>query len=72
MVLAVTVVGGADLVRRLLSAGLVDELRIDVMPVLLGAGRRVFDGLPRDRVRLEKLGVEEGGPRTSLNFRVLQ
>jgi hypothetical protein len=36
----------------------VDELRID--------------GLPRDRVRLEKLGVEEAGPRTSLNFRVLQ
>jgi hypothetical protein len=53
-----TVVGGADLVRQLLSAGLVDELRID--------------GLPRDRVRLEKLGVEEAGPRTSLNFRVLQ
>jgi dihydrofolate reductase len=50
----------------------VDELGIDVMPVLLGAGRRLFDGLPRDRVRLEKLGVEEAGPRTSLNFRVLQ
>jgi dihydrofolate reductase len=72
MVLAVTVVGGADLVRQLLSAGLVDELRIDVLPVLLGAGRRLVDGLSRDRVRLEKLGVEEAGPRTNLNFRVLQ
>jgi dihydrofolate reductase len=74
--LAVTVVGGADLIGQLLGAGLVDELRIDVMPVLLGAGRRLFDGLviagraPRG-VRLEKLGTEEVGDRTSLNFRVL-
>ncbi len=35
---AVTVVGGMDVIRQLLHAGLVDELRVDVMPVLLGAG----------------------------------
>jgi dihydrofolate reductase len=69
---AVQVVGGADLNRQLLAAGLVDELRIDVMPVLLGGGRRLFDGLPPDAVRLEKIGVEEAGARTSLNFRVLR
>jgi dihydrofolate reductase len=70
--LAVTVVGGADLVRQLLDAGLVDELRIDVMPVLLGAGRRFFDGLAPAGLQLEKLGVEETGVRTSLNFWVLR
>jgi dihydrofolate reductase len=69
---AVQVVGGADLNRQLLAAGLVDELRIDVMPVLLGGGRRLFDGLPPDAVPLEKIGVEEAGARTSLNFRVLR
>ena len=66
---AVTVVGGADLNRQLLAAGLVDELRIDVMPVLLGGGRRLFDDVAG--MRLEKLGVEEAGGRTSLSFRVL-
>jgi dihydrofolate reductase len=68
---AVTVVGGADLNRQLLAAGLADELRVDVMPVLLGGGRRLFDGLPPG-VRLEKIGVEEAGVRTSLRFRVLR
>ena len=67
---AVTVVGGVDLNRQLLSAGLVDELRVDVMPVLLGAGLRLFDGTPP--LALEKLGVEEAGARTSLRFRVVR
>jgi dihydrofolate reductase len=68
---AVTVVGGADLNRQLLAGGFADELRVDIMPVLLGGGRRLFDGvLPG--VRLEKIGVEEAGVRTSLTFRVLR
>jgi dihydrofolate reductase len=66
---AVTVVGGADLNRQLLAAGLVDELRVDVMPVLLGSGRRLFDDVAG--TRLEKLRVEEAGGRTSLSFRVV-
>jgi dihydrofolate reductase len=69
---AVTVVGGADVNRQLLAAGLADELRVDVMPVLLGGGRRLFDGLPPGAVRLEKIGVEDVGARTSLAFRVLR
>jgi dihydrofolate reductase len=67
---AVTVVGGVDVNRQLLAAGLVDELRVDVMPVLLGAGLRLFDGTPP--VVLEKLGVDDVGTRTSLRFRVLR
>ena len=67
---AVTVVGGVDLNRQLLAAGLVDELRVDVMPVLLGAGLRLFDGTAP--LALEKLGVDDVGPRTSLRFRVLR
>jgi dihydrofolate reductase len=68
---AVTVVGGADLNRQLLAQGLADELRVDIMPVLLGGGRRLFDGLPPG-VRLEKIGAEDVGVRTSLSFRVLR
>ncbi len=66
---AVQVIGGVDVTRQLLEAGLADELRVDVMPVLLGSGRRLFeDGL--EDVQLEKLGVQEVGPRTSLSFRI--
>jgi dihydrofolate reductase len=65
---AVMVVGGADLNRQLLGAGLVDELWVDVMPVLLGGGLRLFEGTGPHA--LEKLGVDEVGARTSLRFRV--
>ena len=66
---AVTVVGGADLTRQLLAAGLVHELRVDVMPVLLGGGLRLFEGT--GRVALEKLGIDDVGVRTSLRYRVV-
>ena len=67
---AVTVVGGPDLIGQLLRAGLVDELSIDVMPVLLGAGKRLFDSVPAGPVALEKVRVEQVGARTTLRFRV--
>lgn len=41
----VQIPGGADTVRQYLDAGLVDELQLHVVPILLGAGNRLFDGL---------------------------
>ena len=38
------VMGGADVIRQALAAGLVDELTIIVAPVILGGGKRLFDG----------------------------
>jgi dihydrofolate reductase len=67
---AVMVIGGVTVARDVLAAGLADELHIDVMPVLLGAGRRLFDEVDLSGVRLEKLGVDEVGARTSLAFRL--
>jgi dihydrofolate reductase len=66
----VQVVGGPGLIRQLFLAGLVDELRVDVMPVLLGSGLRFLEDPRLVRVRLEKIGVQEVGARTSLSFRV--
>jgi dihydrofolate reductase len=54
-------------VNQLLDAGLVDELHVDVMPVLLGDGLRLFPaGGPE--IELVKIGVQEVGSRTSLRF----
>ena len=65
----VTFIGGADVFRQLLAGGLVDELVVDVMPVLLGGGVRLFDGGPTPS--LEKVSVREVGVRTVLRYRVV-
>lgn len=39
----VAVAGGGELLRRVLSAGLLDELELHIAPVLLGDGQRLFD-----------------------------
>jgi dihydrofolate reductase len=40
----VDIAGGAWTVRQALAAGVIDELTIDIVPVLLGAGERIFEG----------------------------
>ena len=69
---AVQVVGGISVARQLLDAGLADELHLDIMPVFLGSGLRSFESSTLERVRLEKISVQEVGTRTSLRFRVKQ
>lgn len=41
----IAIAGGASTVRQYLRTGLIDELRLHVAPVLLGAGERLFDGM---------------------------
>lgn len=68
---AVQVVGGANVIQQLLRANLVDELHVDIMPVLMGAGLRLFDNIDPDRVQLEKIELQDVGPRSSLRFRFI-
>jgi dihydrofolate reductase len=42
----VDIAGGASTVRQALTAAAIDELVLDVAPILLGAGERIFDGVP--------------------------
>jgi dihydrofolate reductase len=41
----VDIAGGASTVRQALDAGVIDELTLDITPVLLGSGERIFDGV---------------------------
>ena len=68
----VTVVGGPAMGRQLLRTGLVDELDIDIMPILLGEGRRLFEGIGREPIALERVRVVESGQRTTIRFRVVR
>src|SRR3984957_6417717 len=43
--LGVDIAGGASTVQQAFAAGVIDELMLDVAPVLLGAGERLFDGV---------------------------
>jgi dihydrofolate reductase len=45
----VVILGSGDLVRQLLTAGLIDELRLFVHPLLLGTGKQLFSDLPAPR-----------------------
>jgi dihydrofolate reductase len=64
-------VHGAGIAQRALTAGLLDELEIHLVPVLLGAGRRLFEHLGSDQRELERLRVLEGeGGVTHLRYRV--
>jgi riboflavin biosynthesis pyrimidine reductase len=53
-----------------LAAGLVDELRLHLAPVLLGAGKRLFDYLGGQTIKLERTGVIESPYATHLYFTV--
>jgi dihydrofolate reductase len=64
--------GGASVVQQYLEAGLLDELQINVAPVLLGAGTRLFDA-PRGRgPALEIVRVVEAPAVTHLKYRVMK
>lgn len=64
---------GADTIQQCLNAGLCDELQIDIMPVLLGEGLRLFEHIDTDKITLERIKTEEvTSDRTSLFFKVLK
>jgi dihydrofolate reductase len=63
------VMGGAQIIVQALSAGLVDELTIIIAPVVLGAGKRLFDGFS-ESLELEHLGVRQSPFATFIDYRV--
>jgi dihydrofolate reductase len=66
------IAGGADVIRQYLNAGLVDAFQLHVVPVMLGGGVRLLDGLDPARVRVELDRVVDSPSVTHLRYRVLK
>jgi len=65
----VHVMGGADVIRQALEADLVDELTIIIAPVVLGGGKRLFEGFTKS-IDLEHIGVRQSTFATFVDYRV--
>ena len=65
---AVSIAGGATTVRQYLAAGLLDELLVHVVPVVLGDGERLWDGL--DGLTAEPTEVIASPTVTHVRYRI--
>lgn len=65
-------IDGASIVQQAIKAGLIDEIGIDLVPYLLGAGVRYFDHLGPEPIELERVSVVEGNSVTHLRYRVVK
>ena len=60
--------GGASVAQQYLRAGLIDELQINLVPVMLGAGKRLFDNLAGADLRLEPVAAVRAPGVTHLTY----
>jgi dihydrofolate reductase len=65
----VLIAGGATTINEYLAAGLVDELRLHIVPLTLGAGTRLFEGVPP--LKLEQVRSRAASLVTHVTYRVL-
>jgi dihydrofolate reductase len=66
---SVAIAGGAATVREYLTAGLIDELRLHIAPVVLGEGESLLEGL--DDLKLEQISTNANELVTHVTYRVL-
>ncbi|MFS6529301.1 dihydrofolate reductase family protein [Microbacterium aurugineum] len=63
----ISIAGGPRTVNQFLTAGLLDELRLHITPCIIGAGERVFEGVPPQR--LERVSVRATSLVTHITYR---
>ncbi|TDC82451.1 dihydrofolate reductase [Micromonospora sp. KC606] len=68
----VLIMGGPTTGQQFVRAGLVDEIHVQLVPVFLGTGTRLFDHLGADHIELERTAVIESPHVTHLRFRVMK
>ena len=62
--------GGPDIGRQFIEAGLVDEIGVHLVPVLFGSGTRMFENLGGEHIQLETAGVIETPSAIHMRFGV--
>ena len=67
----IVVAGGAKIAQQYLAAGLLDELNVSVVPLLLGAGERLFDNLGASALRVEQVRAIAAPGVTHIRYRVV-
>jgi dihydrofolate reductase len=67
----ISVGGGADVIRQALRAGYVDELAISIAPIILGGGKRLFDGFEQ-ALNLEHAGLLQSPFATHITYRLVR
>jgi dihydrofolate reductase len=65
-------VGAASIAQQCIEAGLLDEIHVDLVPVLLRGGVRLFEHLGPEAIELESTRVIEAPGVTHLTFRVVK
>ena len=65
----VSIHGGASTINQYLAAGVIDELRLHIVPLTLGAGTRLFDGVPP--LKLEQVTARAAKSVTHVTYHVL-
>ncbi|MEP7018917.1 MAG: dihydrofolate reductase family protein [Actinomycetota bacterium] len=64
----VSIAGGAHAARQYLDADLVDEMEINLVPIFLGEGERLFDGLGEGNPRLDHVRTVQAPGVSHLKF----
>jgi dihydrofolate reductase len=67
----ISVGGGADVIRQAVRAGHVDELSISIAPVVLGGGKRLFEGFD-ETLDLEHVALLQSPFATHITYRVVR
>ncbi|EJB07059.1 dihydrofolate reductase [Rhizobium leguminosarum bv. trifolii WSM597] len=67
----VSLMGGADVFRQALAGGLVDEIELHIVPVLFGAGTRLFDTLP-NQIKLEPTSMLDTPLARHIAYRIVK
>jgi dihydrofolate reductase len=65
-------VSSASIMQQAIKAGLLDEVRIDLVPVMLGAGVRMFDNLGDYPIQLEQIKTVQAPAVTHLWYRIVK
>ncbi len=66
----VAIMGGANTINQYLSAGLIDELWLHIVPLTIGSGARLFEGVPD--LELEPVAINGTKLVTHIRYRVVK